>query len=292
MVPRLEFGRVDPAAFRVQLRFDQAPSFTVIEYAFSAPAATIAGSDDLVVISARGRGFELWHGRRDVDSSLPYLQAADGLAARWEAVAARATMLDRAGVEAVAATMSGEPGRMLTQSGLEPRSPELGRFWEHTVHRVRTAMLAAPEAFDEPLVEGAAFHRLAVAYLHAFQIVWLTSDQRLLPTGPRSTVVRLALEYMHAHAAEAITVQHVADAVHISSRGLHAAFRAELGVSPSEQLRGIRLSGVRDELRFSPPGETVAIVARRWGFVHLSRFADSYRQRFGELPSDTVAQRR
>jgi transcriptional regulator GlxA family with amidase domain len=26
----------------------------------------------------------------------------------------------------------------------------------------------------------------------------------------------------------------------------------------------------------------------RWGFFHPSRFAQQYRERFGELPSDTV----
>jgi transcriptional regulator GlxA family with amidase domain len=29
-------------------------------------------------------------------------------------------------------------------------------------------------------------------------------------------------------------------------------------------------------------------VAVRWGFFHPSRFDRQYRQRFGELPSDTV----
>ncbi|WP_353826666.1 helix-turn-helix transcriptional regulator [Agromyces sp. SYSU T0242] len=291
MVPRLEFGRVDPADFRVQLRFDVAASFSVIEYAFSAPAATVAGSDDIVVISARGRGFELRHGRHDVDTSRPYLQTPDAMAARWQAVAARAVMLARPGVEAIARTISGDPGFPLAFSGLEPRSPALGRHWEQTVHRVRTAMTASPEAFDEPVVEQAAFHRLAVAYLHAFQVVWLDPMRGEVAVGARSAVVRAAVEYMQAHAADPITVQHVADAVHISARGLHAAFRAELGVTPSEHLRGIRLEGVHDELSFAAPGEGVSTIARRWGFVHLSRFAAAYRGRYGRLPSETAAAR-
>ncbi|MGR0319340.1 helix-turn-helix transcriptional regulator [Agromyces sp. ZXT2-3] len=288
MVPRLAFGRADPGRFRVRLRFDAAPSFTVIEYAFAAPAASVAGSDDLVVISAKGRDFALQHGRSTVDTTLPYLQPPEGLAARWDGVAARAIMLDRAGVAAVARTITGEPSTEPGFVDVAPRSPDLGRHWERIAHRVRSAMLAAPEAFAEPVVAQAAFARLAVAYVYAFQAVRLDLEGRRMPVGPRSAIVRAAVDHMHAHAAEPITVQAVADAVHISSRGLHAAFVAEFGRSPSEYLRDIRLAGVRDELRFAPPADGVAAVARRWGFVHLSRFAEAYAREFGELPSATA----
>ena len=100
-----------------------------------------------------------------------------------------------------------------------------------------------------------------------------------------------AVDHMHAHASKPITVQHIADAVHISTRGLHAAFVSETGRSPSEHLRAIRLEGVRAELRFAEPTESIAAIARRWGFVHLSRFAEAYERAFGELPSATRATR-
>ncbi|WP_353814948.1 helix-turn-helix transcriptional regulator [Agromyces sp. SYSU T00266] len=292
MVPRLAFGRADPAEFRVRLRFDAAPSFTVIEYGFAAPAASVAGTDDVVVISAKGRRFDLSHGRAVVDTSLPYLQAPEGLAARWESVTARAIMLDREGVAAVARSITGDPEAEPGFTGVAPRSADLGRHWEHVAHRVRSAMLAVPEAFAEPIVASAAFNRLAVAYVHAFQVVKFDPDGRQRRVGPRSAVVRAALEHMHAHAAEPITVQGIADAVHVSARGLHTAFVVEFGRSPSEHLRAIRLAGVRDELRFAPPAEGIAAVARRWGFVHLSRFAESYAREFGELPSETSGARR
>jgi|GEM_PF-2774130 len=291
MVPRLAFGRADPAEFRVQLRFDAAPSFTVIEYAFSAPGATVAGSDDLVVISAKGQGFHLRHGRTAVDTSLPYLQAPEALAAHWETVAARAVMLDRGGVAAVARAITGDPWAEPVFVSVAPRSPELGRHWERIVHRVRSAMLIAPEAFAEPIVAQAAFNRLAVAYLYAFEVVTLDLDGRRKSFGARSAIVRAAVDHMHARAADPITVQGIAAALHISARGLHAAFASELGRSPSDYLRGIRLAGVRDELQFAPPAQGIAAVARRWGFVHLSRFADSYAREFGELPSQTVGAR-
>lgn len=38
----------------------------------------------------------------------------------------------------------------------------------------------------------------------------------------------------------------------------------------------------------SPTETTVAAIARRWGFAHLSRFAQRYHAEFGEQPSETL----
>jgi AraC-like DNA-binding protein len=54
-------------------------------------------------------------------------------------------------------------------------------------------------------------------------------------------------------------------------------------------LRNERLLLVYDELlRATPATETVADVASRWGFQHLSHFATHYKKKFGVLPSDTL----
>ncbi|WP_460359141.1 helix-turn-helix domain-containing protein [Mycobacterium sp. ZZG] len=50
-----------------------------------------------------------------------------------------------------------------------------------------------------------------------------------------------------------------------------------------------QLHHVRAELiAHSPPSVTVTMVAGRWGFLHLGRFAIQYRQLFGESPSQTL----
>ena len=36
------------------------------------------------------------------------------------------------------------------------------------------------------------------------------------------------------------------------------------------------------------PLHNVSAIASRWGFFHLGRFAQSYRARYGELPSQTL----
>ncbi|MEU4690491.1 helix-turn-helix domain-containing protein [Actinoplanes sp. NPDC023714] len=37
-------------------------------------------------------------------------------------------------------------------------------------------------------------------------------------------------------------------------------------------------------------GRTVADIAKRWGFGHAGRFAETYRNRYGHWPSETLRQ--
>jgi transcriptional regulator GlxA family with amidase domain len=56
-------------------------------------------------------------------------------------------------------------------------------------------------------------------------------------------------------------------------------------------LRPLRLHRVRGELTDASQIRSptvVTAVASRWGFVHLGRFGQQYRQLFGEAPSQTL----
>jgi AraC-like DNA-binding protein len=97
------------------------------------------------------------------------------------------------------------------------------------------------------------------------------------------------LQYIEANADSDLTPGILARAAGVSVRTLHAAFHEQLGESPMAYVRRIRLGRVRAELLRSDPSKVrVTDVATRWGFVHLSRFAEQYRQQFNELPSVTL----
>lgn len=97
------------------------------------------------------------------------------------------------------------------------------------------------------------------------------------------------LEFMEQHADEPLTPQEIARAGCMSVRTLHATFQQAMGESPMSYLRRIRLDHVRTELQRSDPSLVrVTDVAVRWGFLHQSRFAQQYRERFGELPRETL----
>jgi AraC-like DNA-binding protein len=97
------------------------------------------------------------------------------------------------------------------------------------------------------------------------------------------------VEYMEANADEALTPQELAKVGCMSVRTLHASFQHTFNESPMAYLRRLRLDHVRAELlRSNATDVQVTDVATRWGFFHQSRFAQQYRERFGELPSVTL----
>lgn len=99
-----------------------------------------------------------------------------------------------------------------------------------------------------------------------------------------------ALQFTHAHVHEPITVADIAHAASISVRGLQEAFQRHLQRAPTTYVRQVRLDQVRLDLQTSDPAsDTVADIARRWGFNHLGRFSATYAERFGEYPRQTRA---
>lgn len=96
------------------------------------------------------------------------------------------------------------------------------------------------------------------------------------------------LEYMERNAGAPLSPRALARAGYMSVRTLHTTFHNELGTSAMAYLRAIRLDRVRGELLRGGPRRRVTEVAMRWGFSHPSRFAQQYRARFGELPSQTL----
>lgn len=105
-----------------------------------------------------------------------------------------------------------------------------------------------------------------------------------------AAAVRAAILYLEEHLSESITLSDLVAATGIGARTLQAGFQERLGVSPLTHLRNLRLDRVHAEL--AEGSEGIAETAFRWGFTHLSRFSAQYRERFGELPSQTQALRR
>lgn len=113
----------------------------------------------------------------------------------------------------------------------------------------------------------------------------LAAPAKALEHGRLAPVVA----YLEEHADEALTPQQLARVGCMSVRTLHAAFQQQYGESPMSYLRRVRLDRVRAELVHADPTTVrVTDVAVRWGFFHQSRFAQQYRDRFGELPSATL----
>lgn len=108
------------------------------------------------------------------------------------------------------------------------------------------------------------------------------------PTAP-GRVVATAIELMRSDVAASLTIAEIAERTGVSERSLQLSFRRQLGVSPRDYLRDLRLDAARRELLAGPAdGTSVSRIAATLGFSNLGRFAARYRCRFGEYPSQTV----
>jgi AraC-like DNA-binding protein len=144
---------------------------------------------------------------------------------------------------------------------------------------------------------GLLNHRLAVGNLQLLLIQGLLQIQPNNYTealtdsaGPASaTVAKRAIDLMEAHPETPWSTPELARAIGVSARALQRAFERSRQPSPMIYLRRVRLRRVHAELAAnSPDSATVTMVAGRWGFVHLGRFASQYRELFGETPSQTL----
>ncbi|MBM7519750.1 AraC family transcriptional regulator [Nocardioides nitrophenolicus] len=110
------------------------------------------------------------------------------------------------------------------------------------------------------------------------------------PAAGPSHAVRTARALIDGDPGRAWRVADLARLSGVSARTLQDAFRRELDTTPLAEVRGARLERARGDLVAADPlSTTVAVVAARWGFFHLGRFAQAYRDRFHELPSQTLA---
>jgi transcriptional regulator GlxA family with amidase domain len=105
---------------------------------------------------------------------------------------------------------------------------------------------------------------------------------------PGPAYVQRACELIRARIGEPIRIAELAQEIGISLRCLQSGFRRYLGATPHQFLRDCRLELAHRRLSASLPGETTTSIAYDCGFGHLGEFAQSYRSRFGESPSETL----
>jgi AraC-like DNA-binding protein len=104
-------------------------------------------------------------------------------------------------------------------------------------------------------------------------------------------IVRIAEDVAMSRVGSGFYVKDMCDAAGVSERTLEYAFRDVMGLSPVAFLIRLRLHRARQALLAADPeSATVTAIALHWGFGHLGEFAHAYKDCFGELPSETLAQ--
>ncbi|MFN3439577.1 MAG: AraC family transcriptional regulator [Acidovorax sp.] len=123
----------------------------------------------------------------------------------------------------------------------------------------------------------------------ALSVTTASMDQRVVGSAAGGDVRRLdKLDvYMRSRLCAPVALEDLARAAGVSVRGLNMLCQRHHGESPMALLRNLRLDAVRARLQ-QRPGHCVTDAALEFGFGHLGRFSSYYRERFGELPSQTA----
>ena len=193
-------------------------------------------------------------------------------------------------VARVAATRAEAAPHTFRFLGLAPVSPAAARSWAHLSAFLYRMAAIGDDGLDQPLIQASLADLTAATALTVFPNTTMTSSYVPQPRRVAPPVVRRAQAYLDEHAAAPVTVAQVAAACGVGPRGLQAAFQRHLGYSPLTYLRRVRLARVHRELLAADPagGETVAGIARRWGWTSPGRFAAAYRDAYGRPPHETL----
>lgn len=165
-----------------------------------------------------------------------------------------------------------------------------GRAWMSTLRHVIEGCETFPELLDNAMYCAHIEQMLidALLYAHPHTLSHRFALTHALPSVAPA-YVRRAVDYLESHAAEAITIETLAQAVGVSARALFNAFRTTYDQTPMGYLRELRLHRVRESLLAgAPQADNLTQLAMQWGFFHYGRFARYYAERFGERPQDTL----
>lgn len=246
--------------------------------------------DAVAVARVRAGRFGLEYGRREVDTATAYLRPAGRSLARMQDVELELIELDPEAFTVAARALLEGTGRvalMPTADGTAPLVPSLVPAWNRIADLASTVVFDR-DGFASPLVRAGLFELVVSGLLATFPLSVESGSASGSGVGPAT--IRRAVAFIEANLAEPLDVRTIAAAAGVPVRTLQAGFQQHLGVAPLEHLRVRRLAAAHQDLLDADPGGTVTVaeIAHRWGFAHLARFAERYRQVYGEKPSGTL----
>ncbi len=290
-VPSAVLHDVDPRRFLFDWHSEDLGGVSLVRYDLAAEVRSTAEPvDQLLACRVDALDGRIRSDRTELDPARPWLSDGRRVHARWEH-GARVTALvfDRTAMQVHARRISGDDRLGLRATALAPRDAQSAEAWERMFAYLEDAS-AALSGDDAVLRAELGRHAVAMT-LGTFPTTLQDAVRRPAQRSAAPATVRRALDFIAENAHRAITVEDVAAASHISTRGLQYAFRRALDRTPAQCLRDARLDGAHRELQTGTPVR-IPDLARRWGFAHPSRFAAAYRDVYGVSPSATAQRHR
>lgn len=139
----------------------------------------------------------------------------------------------------------------------------------------------------EPEVQG-LYERIVANKLLA---LLASNVLRVIPRPDESGGFEPVRQFIEEHLTEDISLEQLMSVARVSERGLYTLFERQVGLPPRDYMRQRKLERVHAVLQLAT-ARSVTEVALDHGFLHLGRFSEAYRKRFGELPSQTWKRQR
>ncbi|QCR37895.1 GlxA family transcriptional regulator [Nissabacter sp. SGAir0207] len=114
-----------------------------------------------------------------------------------------------------------------------------------------------------------------------------TQHSEMLALAPRSDRLQNALEFARNNLSKPLTVEDLADAVHLSARQLSRLFRAETGKSPAKAIESLRLEAAR--LMIEQSRLSLDTIAREAGFRDRRHMREVFVRGYGIPPQSLRA---
>lgn len=109
-----------------------------------------------------------------------------------------------------------------------------------------------------------------------------SQHSEMLALAPKSDRIQSALNYARSHLNRPISVEELADFVHLSPRQFTRVFTAETGQSPAKAIEGLRLEAAR--LMIEQSRHSLDVIAREVGFRDRRHLREAFMRGFGVPP--------
>lgn len=188
------------------------------------------------------------------------------------------------------AFLAGEHGSRMENKYILPltTAPNIEMIPLHPEEPAQASILAdIRQAFDLSEEEwGYEFElreSLSRIWLKLFDLVHPAIGQDI-KNSDSDEKIKMLMVYIHTHYGEPITVEQLAQTIHISKRACFRLFRDTLHMTPLEYIRGYRLQKACQMLAKSK--ESVTHISYCCGFESSSYFGKIFREEFGCSPME------
>ncbi|WP_028216356.1 GlxA family transcriptional regulator [Paraburkholderia oxyphila] len=109
-----------------------------------------------------------------------------------------------------------------------------------------------------------------------------SQHSEMLDLAPKSDRIQNALNYARQNLGRALTVEELAESVHLSPRQFSRVFTLETGQSPAKAIEGLRLEAAR--LMIEQSRHPLEVIARETGFRDRRHMREAFMRGFGVPP--------